>query len=136
MLSTWFGFSGRLGRGKFWLISLINLVSLVLVMAPVMGAGSTAAFAVLALGAALIVPSAVSAGVRRLHDRNRSGWWALAFYGTPTLIATLGAQSGHPNLLGLFSLVSVALTIWGLVWLGLLRGTAGTNRFGADPLAG
>jgi uncharacterized membrane protein YhaH (DUF805 family) len=28
-----------------------------------------------------------------------------------------------------------ALAIWGLVEMGCLRGTAGYNRFGADPLA-
>jgi uncharacterized membrane protein YhaH (DUF805 family) len=136
ILSTWFGFSGRLGRGKFWLISLINLVLLVLVMAPVMGVGTTTTFTILALGAAVILPSALSAGVRRLHDRNRSGWWALAFYGTPVVIAAIGARSGHPNLLGLFSLVCVVLQIWGLIWLGILRGTVGPNRFGLDPLRG
>jgi uncharacterized membrane protein YhaH (DUF805 family) len=134
MLSTWFGFSGRLGRARFWLVSLANLMLLVLMMAPAMAQGTTTTFAILALGAAVIIPSALSAGVRRLHDRDRTGWWVLAFYGTPTAIAAIGGQSGHPNLLGLFSLVSVALSIWGLVWLGLLRGTKGPNRFGADPV--
>jgi uncharacterized membrane protein YhaH (DUF805 family) len=133
-LSTWFAFSGRLGRAKFWLISLVNLHLMILVMAPVMGTGSTTTFAILALGAAVVLPSAVSAGVRRLHDRDRTGWWALAFYGTPIVIATIGARSGHPNLLGLFSLICVMLQVWGLVWLGILRGTVGPNRFGADPL--
>jgi uncharacterized membrane protein YhaH (DUF805 family) len=135
-LSTWFGFSGRLGRAKFWLISLMNLVLLMLVMAPVMATGTTASFCILALGLLIIVPSALSAGVRRLHDRDRTGWWVLAFYGTPTLIAALGGQSGNQTVLGLFSLASVALSIWGLVWLGVLRGTAGPNRFGSDPLRG
>jgi uncharacterized membrane protein YhaH (DUF805 family) len=113
MLSTWFAFSGRLGRAKFWGISLINLLLLIVVMAPVMGVGTTTTFTILALGAAVILPSALSAGVRRLHDRDRTGWWALAFYGTPVVIAAIGANSGHPNLLGLFSLVCVVLQIWG-----------------------
>jgi uncharacterized membrane protein YhaH (DUF805 family) len=132
-LSTWFDFSGRLGRAKFWTISLSNLVLLVLVMAPAMAAGTSATFTILALSAAVIVPSALSAGVRRLHDRARTGWWILAFYGTPTLIAAIGGKSGHPDVLGLFSLASVVLSVWGLVWLGLLRGTVGPNRFGPDP---
>jgi uncharacterized membrane protein YhaH (DUF805 family) len=135
-LSTWFGFSGRLGRAKFWLISLINLVLLVLVIAPVMATGTTTTFIVLALGLLVIVPSALSAGVRRLHDRDRIGWWVLAFYGTPTVIAMIGGQSGNPAVPGLFSLISVALSIWGLIWLGFLRGTSGSNRFGPDPVEG
>jgi uncharacterized membrane protein YhaH (DUF805 family) len=28
-----------------------------------------------------------------------------------------------------------ALTIWGFVEIGLLRGTAGPNKYGSDPLA-
>jgi uncharacterized membrane protein YhaH (DUF805 family) len=35
----------------------------------------------------------------------------------------------------LFELGSVAISIWALVELGCLRGTAGTNQYGPVPLA-
>lgn len=50
-------------------------------------------------------------GIKRCHDRGRSGWFLL---------------------IGLVPL----LNIWLLVELGFLRGTIGMNRFGADPLDG
>jgi uncharacterized membrane protein YhaH (DUF805 family) len=35
----------------------------------------------------------------------------------------------------LFSLASLAISIWAFVELGCLRGTAGPNKYGPDPLA-
>ena len=49
--------------------------------------------------------------IKRLHDRDRKGWWVLTVLGT-----IIGA-------IGLF------------VYLGFLKGTEGANRFGPDPLA-
>jgi uncharacterized membrane protein YhaH (DUF805 family) len=34
----------------------------------------------------------------------------------------------------IFSLASLAVSLWALVELGFLRGTAGPNRYGPDPL--
>ena len=61
------------------------------------------------------IPS-IAIVVRRLHDMNVSGWWYLAYVG-----------------------VSLVPYLQGLVFLGFmvflcLRGTAGPNRFGGDPL--
>ena len=53
----------------------------------------------------------IAVGIKRCHDRNRTGWFLL---------------------IGLIPLVS----IWLVVELGFLRGTVGQNRFGPDPLAG
>lgn len=53
----------------------------------------------------------IAVGVKRCHDRNRTGWFLL---------------------IGLIPLVS----IWLEVEMGFLRGTVGPNRFGPDPLAG
>lgn len=54
--------------------------------------------------------------VRRLHDRNMSGWWLLAFM--------LGGMIPYVG-----SLVSIAQ----FVIMGCLGGTPGPNRFGPDP---
>ena len=51
-------------------------------------------------------------GVKRYHDRNKSGWWVL------------------------IALVPVIGGLWYLIECGFLRGTAGPNQYGADPLAG
>jgi uncharacterized membrane protein YhaH (DUF805 family) len=64
---------------------------------------------------ACFIPS-IAASVRRFHDRDLSGWWVLG-------VAVLG----NVPYLGL--VVSIgALVIY------CLKGTAGPNRFGRDPL--
>lgn len=56
-----------------------------------------------------LLPS-IAAGIRRLHDTDRSGWWLF---------------------IALIPLVGFILLI---VWYAT-KGTAGANRFGPDPLA-
>jgi uncharacterized membrane protein YhaH (DUF805 family) len=60
-------------------------------------------------GLALLIPG-IAISVRRLHDIDRTGWWFLVAF----------------TLIGLILLI---------VW-ACMRGTAGPNRFGPDPLAG
>ncbi len=95
-------------------------------------------------GAALIayVPliiSGIAVGIKRLHDRNKSGWWLLLFYLVPLLlnlvgIYVLGDERRRLNS-GPRCCVSFAINIWALVELGCLRGTIGGNQYGGDPLA-
>lgn len=53
----------------------------------------------------------ICVSIKRWHDRDKSGWWVLI-----GLIPVIGA-------------------IWILIECGILKGTDGPNRFGADPLA-
>lgn len=64
-----------------------------------------------------LVPPLVAVTIRRLHDRNISGWWYLGF--------TLASMIPGLNLIAM--LVMFVLM--------LLPGTQGPNRFGTDPLA-
>jgi uncharacterized membrane protein YhaH (DUF805 family) len=59
--------------------------------------------------------------VKRLHDFNISGWWALAILAFPHLTRALGIPYWIPYLL-------VAAT------LSALPAWPGDNRFGPDPL--
>jgi uncharacterized membrane protein YhaH (DUF805 family) len=73
--------------------------------------------------------------VKRLHDRNRSGWWILPFFVLPSFSNEIvqwlpGTMLDLPVSVALF-----ILSIWGFIELGFLRGTDGANRFGLDPLA-
>jgi uncharacterized membrane protein YhaH (DUF805 family) len=76
--------------------------------------------------------------VKRLHDRNKSGWWLLLFFALPGMYSQFGDRLG--NQLGdwatmVFGLNAFVFTIWGFIEMYCLKGTKGTNRFGADPLA-
>jgi uncharacterized membrane protein YhaH (DUF805 family) len=137
-----FGFQGRVNRAKFWLALLIYVVFFFAVIGIAMAFSSSMS---VMLGAALIayiplIISGVAVGIKRLHDRNKSGWWLLVFYFGPLAMNmfsyyVLGGEDdgGLPNQVLIY--VSFAINIWALVELGCLRGTIGGNQYGGDPLA-
>ena len=131
-------FKGRSRRMEFWMYSLLNIaVWLVLGginmasgdnMAQLAAAGNSNPLAVYGvmfsgpLGIVLaiwflanIIPS-IAVSVRRLHDRDMSGWWYLGFI-----------------VLSAIPFVGIVASIAMLV-IFCLKGTDGDNRFGPDPL--
>ena len=73
--------------------------------------------------------------VRRLHDRNKSGWWIVPFFIAPNLLSKVGDWLGDSYPADFLMLVMIALSLWGFVEMLCLRGTGGPNRFGPDPQA-
>ena len=150
-----FTYSGRINRAKYWLAIAIYLAITVLLIAIglIMFGNSLLAIGdeetdelVVGLlsrgiGFTLIVfvvyiPMVISGfmvGIKRLHDRDKSGWWLLVFYVLPGVLSTIGDSIAAGGLI--FSLASFAVSIWALIELGFLRGAAGPNRYGPDPLA-
>jgi len=94
-------------------------------------------FALLALAFA----TGLTATVRRLHDRNMTGWWILVFVLLPDLLyggaEYLADNAVSVNALATYVLriAAIATGLWAFVELLCLRGTPGSNRFGPDPLA-
>jgi uncharacterized membrane protein YhaH (DUF805 family) len=78
--------------------------------------------------------SAFAVGIKRLHDRNKSGWWILLFYLAPSVLSGIADTSEQPMAAVVLGLASLVISIWGLVELGFLRGTVGPNQYGPDPL--
>ena len=74
--------------------------------------------------------------IKRLHDRDKSGWWMVPFFAIPGLYNQfadrLPDEFYSSMLLGL---IAFALCTWGLIELCFLKGSRKTNRFGANPLA-
>ena len=133
--------SGRINRAKFWIVVLCTVVFFLAVIGVTMAmSGSMTAI----FGAALIayIPMiyvGVVSAIKRLHDRNKTGWWVLLFYGAPLVLPLVaavldGAADTSVGLL-LLQLISLIISIWALVELGCLRGTIGQNKYGPDPLA-
>ncbi len=108
-------FSGRAARSEFWWFFLFLLLgNLLFSFIDRLLFGSTMeGDQISILGAifslAVILPS-IAVGVRRLHDRDMSGWWYLL-----VLIPILGALV--------------------LLYFFVQKGTDGPNQFGPDPLA-
>jgi uncharacterized membrane protein YhaH (DUF805 family) len=76
----------------------------------------------------------------RLHDRDKSAWWLVVFYLVPGALGQLAKAAWFPGAAGtvlhyVLALAGFAVTIWGFVEIGCLRGTAGSNTYGPDPLA-
>lgn len=135
-LKRYADFSGRSRRMEYWMFALFTtLVALVLMgpgvfsvfaaaadpMAEEVGAfGGVGTMGVVGLGLyslfalAIFVPS-LAVIVRRLHDRDMSGWWLLGFF-VASLIPLIGFVA------------SIAFIV-----IMFLPGTAGENRFGPDP---
>ena len=134
MMSLLFSFAGRIGRGGFWLGVLAQVILTAIGFGIAMLFGGMGAPTELALDAAtegidLATPSmnvtgavslgiaslaslwvGLATGVKRAHDRGKSGWWLLLL------------------------LVPLAGFIWWLVDLGILEGDEGANRFGPVPV--
>jgi uncharacterized membrane protein YhaH (DUF805 family) len=137
LLTLLFSFRGRINRAKFWLAVLIYVICLV-ILATIAYYHELegVAFFILALLALPVWVSGFAVGIKRLHDRDKSGWWILLFYFGPQVLNGLAnAASGTEDILSLLlSTAGFALTVWMFVELGCLRGTPGPNRFGPDPL--
>jgi uncharacterized membrane protein YhaH (DUF805 family) len=74
----------------------------------------------------------VAASIKRLHDRNKSGWWMIPFAGATGLYGQFGGWlGGAAFFVGLPVLIAM---IWGFLEMYCLKGTSGPNRFGPDPL--
>ena len=73
--------------------------------------------------------------IKRLHDRNKSGWWIVAFFIAPALLGSLVDRLDDESYAA-FALAPVTFGFyaWGFVELLFFKGTSGPNRFGPDPL--
>ncbi|KAB2848740.1 MAG: DUF805 domain-containing protein [Hyphomicrobiaceae bacterium] len=126
-----FSFNGRINRGKFWLGVLLPSAALVifaivvsLVLGPLVievpAVGGKPATTLINFKSAVPVGIAylgllwtsLAVGVKRFHDRGKSGWWVLI-----VLVPVIGG-------------------LWYLIELGILEGNKGPNTYGPDPLEG
>ncbi|QGY08515.1 DUF805 domain-containing protein [Escherichia coli] len=110
VLKNYVGFSGRARRKEYWMFTLINaILSCLLSRHPTIPVLELPYLSMLYLLATFLPVLALA--IRRLHDTDRSGAWALLFF-----VPFIG-------------------------WLVLLvffctEGTSGSNRYGNDPKFG
>ncbi|QPF92496.1 DUF805 domain-containing protein [Bradyrhizobium commune] len=77
----------------------------------------------------------LATAIKRLHDRDRSGWWMIPFFVVPNSVFQFWDLLPDANWFVPFELAIYALLLWGLVEMFIAPGTSGSNRFGPDPLA-
>jgi len=141
-------FSGRAARSEYWWFVLFSwILSLVIFMPALALSGYFTMLGALSSGdpeiaqagmaqfsfAWLIVPIIINLAlllptlavlVRRLHDRNLSGWWILGFIAVATILSFI-------PILG--QIIVLVMYIGAIVILAL-PGDASANRFGQNPL--
>ncbi len=103
-------FKGRACRSEYWYFYLFDII--VFLIAGIVDLtifGPDVELVSSVWGLATLIPI-IAVGVRRLHDIDRTGWWLLLSF-----IPLIGW---------------IILIVWFCT-----RGTAGSNRFGNDPLA-
>ncbi|MBI1250701.1 MAG: DUF805 domain-containing protein [Alphaproteobacteria bacterium] len=155
MVNLLFSFRGRISRGQYWLgatlIVMVVIVALTAAFAPIMSGvmmqQSDAAGAALAM--ALVVPiwlvcawSSMALHSKRLHDRGKSGYWALLLF-APMIPLSLAAHAlltggsvwSALAFAGPAQLIAFLVNCWFAVELGMLPGEAAPNRFGDPPLS-
>jgi len=135
-----FNFSGRINRAKYWVAMLIySAIYIVLAIVGYATDNSAIYQAINGMLNIVIFISSLAVGVKRLHDRNKSGWYLVLFYIVPGILITAGIVVGtfmddSILLASILGLAAVAIGVWAFVELGCLRGTIGSNRYGPDPL--
>ena len=166
----YFDFSGRARRAEFWLFQFFCVAVSVVVGAidpsgwshppqleilatgPDIGAPVAVSFnlgvfsiflsiAMSLFGLAVLMP-AISVSVRRLHDRDLTGWWIASPFALFLLLPFLGVGIFLEFMTGLLiaaiiiaaiAMIVVAITLFVFF---CLKGTNGRNRYGPDPLQG
>ncbi len=130
-------FDGRLTRRDYWLGYLAVVGVLVIVGAgPVrlFGPGEGAVIWITVVSFICAV-AGTALSMKRLHDRDKSGWWVVLFYIVPGLMSDLAARfMANSAGVSVLLIIAAALSFWGLAEMGFRRGTVGKNRYGEDPL--
>ncbi|WP_112663616.1 DUF805 domain-containing protein [Microvirga flavescens] len=136
-LLRWFDPRGRMSRNAY----LRLVLRLVVLSAATMVAGIWLAtmgirfagyIAVLAI--ALVWLSSLAQFVRRLHDRNLSGWWLV-----PSGLFTIFSYAAeallrhYPITTACVMLIGLVFQLWLMIETLFRRGTTGPNRYGPDP---
>jgi len=87
-----------------------------------------------AIGTVLFFWMFLATSIKRLHDRDRSGWWMVPFFAVPHLYNQFSDLLPDSYFMLIPALIAFVLMIWGFVELYLLSGSRKTNRFGPNPL--
>jgi uncharacterized membrane protein YhaH (DUF805 family) len=143
-----FSFDGRIGRRTWWLTILALIVAVqILTFAPFLLDSEKAAMMLAltsqSIGLLSLWPI-LAVGAKRLHDRNKNGWWLLVFWLLPFALFCGGfsivlfddprtGRTGDFATGAILVLASLPPALWGLVETGILPGTRGPNLYGDDP---
>jgi uncharacterized membrane protein YhaH (DUF805 family) len=158
-----FSFRGRINRGKMWLAVLVIVcwmmfLAFVTVATGIVSDGTLSfdiedlfhvidpasyrslswaglpTLLIRILGSALFVWVYFAASIKRLHDRDKSGWWMIPFFVGPGIFNQFSDRLGDSYFLMVPAVVVFGFVFWGFIEMYCLKGSRKTNRFGPNPL--
>jgi uncharacterized membrane protein YhaH (DUF805 family) len=89
-----------------------------------------------AAGSVLLLWVYFATAIKRLHDRDKSAWWAIPLVALPSFYNELADWLPNKSYLSLVvGVLAFVFCIWAFVELYCLKGSRKTNRFGPNPLA-
>lgn len=158
LVGNFTGMDGRLNRQAWWIgVVVLIVVAIVLnfILGAILGAGMPsfeqltdpavmAAYASkqgwisLIIGLITAYPY-IAISVKRRHDRDNNGYDAIGlivFSLLWSLVQALGFVGSTNPIYMIVSVIFLVYAIYVLVQLGFLKGTAGPNSYGPDPLQG
>jgi uncharacterized membrane protein YhaH (DUF805 family) len=156
----YFSPSGRISRSQYWLKFMLPYIGISVVLQILAAAGGPGSAFYIVISVILFIFSLVAFWpsiailVKRIHDRNKSGWFCLVLYIpmiifiillfvwlAAILIAVAAGSAASAPSIGAFGVVVLivglvcgGIGIWFFIEFGCLRGTIGANRFGPDPV--
>jgi uncharacterized membrane protein YhaH (DUF805 family) len=111
--------SGRIGQAPFTIASALLLVAVAVYQSAFHGP-------IEFLTGLVVYPAALYMGgcvlSKRLHDRGRSGWWAV--------VILLAVIMVWPQPYGFFDFLAGVVVLWAVVDLCVMPGERGDNRYG------
>jgi uncharacterized membrane protein YhaH (DUF805 family) len=140
ILQKFFSFKGRLRRRDYWLCSLaLGVAGMAIVLPLIFGLvlglkfeANDPRFSLLTL--LLIWPSAAIL-VKRIHDRDKTGWMAANYWG-PWLVSlglSFVPEFGLGGFKVLLDIATTVVGVWYLIEFGFMDGTQGKNAYGPSP---
>jgi uncharacterized membrane protein YhaH (DUF805 family) len=145
----WFSFQGRASRRDYW-VRFVFLSIVVTIIAYLVDGIANAGGLILVIWQLIFLWPTFALGVKRYHDRGKSGRsfvfleCALLALCTVAAIASFpvaraqaaGAQppSLYVGIMFTATFAIIVLAVYLLVAIGVRKGEAGPNRYGPDPL--
>lgn len=139
--------SGRICRKQYWVWFFLPVTAIGIVLAVVSLIPGWYFKLLPNLFSLFMLWPGIAILIKRIHDRNKSGWlvWAmyipailLAIFAVGAIIAGAAGSTGAAATLGIiagvFGIATACVAIWFFVEFGCLRGTIGANKYGPDPV--
>lgn len=142
----YFSPSGRISRSQYWLRFFLP-VFVIGIALHALALGHPALRILPQLFQLLVLWPGIAILIKRIHDRNKSGWLVWVLYGPMIplillVIVTIIALAVHAlhvagmlgSITGALGIIMFAVAIWFFIEFGCMRGTIGVNRYGPDPV--